>query len=125
MADVLNLAALRRRITIELPDGSVHAIAPYTGEAITLLRQYREEGDAAVRATTLADLVRRALPTATEDQLDDTAPEDWARIVGAARGYSDIVELALGNAGSDGELLTPSPSADSNTTTLSPPLSPV
>lgn len=123
--DRLDLVALRRPVEVVLPDGSVHTIAPFRGPGIALLRQWEREEDPLIRAGCLSELLQLALPTATEEQLDDTGPEDWSRIVASAAGKAEIVEAVLKNVPSGGVPETPPPSsAVSNTTTTSPASSP-
>ncbi len=126
MADELDLVALRRPQTIKLPSGARVPVAPYRGPGVALLRQYRKETDPLLRAAQLTELLHLAIPTATDEDLDDTGPEDWSRIVAAAAGKLELVEIALKNGLSDGvpEQEAPSPSTGSITTTTSPALSP-
>jgi hypothetical protein len=121
MSDTLDLVALRRPVTIILPSGVKVPVAPYRGPGVALLRQYRKEKDPLLRAAQLAELLRLAIPTATDDDLDDTGPDDWSRIVAAAAGKLELVEIALKNGLSDGvPEPVPSLSTDSITTTTSP-----
>jgi len=127
MTDELDLVALRRPRTIRLPSGARVPVAFYEGPGVALLRQYRKETDPLIRAAQLTELLHMAIPTATDEDLDDTGPEDWSRIVAVAAGKIELVEIALKNGLSDGvpELVpVPSPSTDSITTTTSPARSP-
>ena len=127
MADELDLVALRRQVTIVLPSGVRVPVAPYRGPGVALLRQYRKETDPLIRAAQLTELLHMAIPTATDEDLDDTGPEDWSRIVAVAAGKIELVEIALKNGLSDGvpePIPVPSPSTDSITTTISPARSP-
>jgi hypothetical protein len=92
---------------------------------VALFRQWRDETDPLVRAVQLAELLKLALPGLTDDDMEDTGPEDWTRIVGAATGKMALVEMALKNGLSDGVEEAPSLiSEDSTTTTTSQPSSP-
>jgi hypothetical protein len=125
MSDTLDLVALRRPVTVVLPSGVRVPVAPYRGHGIALLRQYRQETDTLLRAAQLTELLHLAIPTATDEDLDDTGPEDWGRIVASAAGKLELVEIALKNGLSDGvPEPAPSPSTDSTTTTTSPARSP-
>jgi hypothetical protein len=121
MHEAIDLVALRRPVSITLPCEKTVPVAPYRGHGIALLRQYRKETDPLLRGAQLAELIKLALPTATEEDLDDTGPEDWARIVAAAAGKAELMEIALGNVLSVGDVPeSPTSSSDSATTTSSP-----
>ena len=121
MSDTLDLVALRRPRTIKFPSGNVVPVESYRGHGVALLRQYRAETDPLIRGAQLEELLRLAVPTASEEDLGDTGPEDWSRIVALAAGKIELVEIALKNGLSDGvPEPAPSRSTDSITTTTSP-----
>ena len=80
MSDTLDLVALRRPRTIKFPSGNVVPVESYRGHGVALLRQYRAETDPLIRGAQLEELLRLAVPTASEEDLGDTGPEDWSRI---------------------------------------------
>lgn len=125
----LDVVALRRQQTVRLPDDTRLRLQFYRGHTYALFKQMKAETDAAIRAAQMSELLRAALPDATEDQLMDLGPEDWAIIVYAAAGKIVLMEGALGNGGGgDGAMgAPPAPAPDSTastTTTTSPPSAP-
>lgn len=121
------LLELRRPVEVQLPSGAWHRVQPFSAESLPLLRQYRIETEEVLRAMLLPELLAAALPTATPDELVDTSPEDWARILGAATGKADLMEDILKNGVSGGVDLAPPPTPPSSptTTTAGPSLASV
>ena len=94
---VLDLVAKRRPRVVKFPNDHEFPIASYRGSAQSILRQYREESDPIRRAPLLIELLRLAVPTATDDDWASVSMEDWGWIIGEANGTALLVEQALGN----------------------------
>lgn len=118
MADRIDLVALRRAITVVFPSGAEFEVAPFRLEGVRLLRQWQAQPD---QLETLLQLLRLAVPSATEEDLNDlSVEEDVPRILAAATGKIQLMEAALKNGLSGAapvEVAPPTPPSTPTTTT--------
>jgi hypothetical protein len=98
MVENLDLVAMRRKRTVTFPNDNTYPVVPYRGSAQSLVKKYRNETDPGKRAEMLIELLRQAVPAATEDDWSSVALEDWGHIIAAANGSADLVQMALKNA---------------------------
>lgn len=93
----LDLVAVRRKRTVTFPNDKQFPIVPFRGKAQALLAAYRKEKDPGKRGQMLIDLLRDAVPDATEDDWASVSVEDWGHILAAANGAAELVAMALKN----------------------------
>lgn len=100
----IDLVALRRRYSFLFPNGSRHVVEPFRGPGQALLLKYRETPSDNIRERFLLakQLMEAAVPTASQDDLDSLAIEDWAHIIAAANGATAMLEDVRKNEFSDG-----------------------
>lgn len=113
----MDLVSLRRKVEVQFPDDTWHLVEPLRGHGKALLRSFQLDPQ---NAEILLELLRLAVPDATDAQFDLLSPdEDVPRILAAADGKSALVEAFLKNVESDGAALGPSPTQLSSPTTSS------
>ena len=98
LVENLDLVAMRRKRTVTFPNDKTYPVVPYRGSAQALVKKYRAEKDPVKRAEMLIELLRQAVPGATEEDWDSVSIEDWGHIIAAANGSADLVQMALKNA---------------------------
>jgi hypothetical protein len=114
----VDLVSLRRPVEYQFPNEKWFRIEPFRGHGKAMLLQFRE--DPAGEAGLLMELLRLAVPTATDADFDSlSVDEDIPRVIAAADGKAAIMEAYLKNAGSDDAILAPSPTLPSSPTTTS------
>lgn len=102
---ILDLPKLRRKVKARFPNDKLFDIAPFTGDAQLLLEKYRnaeQEGLTTLEKWELVQqLLRLAVPDATDADLGTLAIEDWTEILTAANGATLLVEATRKNGDSD------------------------
>lgn len=113
----MDLVALRRPVEHQFPNEKWFRIEPFRGPGKVLLEAYKQDPG---NAELLLELLRLAVPTATEEDFNSLSlDEDVPRVLAAADGKAALMEAFLKNAISDGGLSTPSPTLPSSPTTTS------
>jgi hypothetical protein len=116
----VDLVALRRPVEYQFPNERWFRIAPFRGPGKALLAAWQREPQ---NGQLLIELLRMAVPTATDEDFDTlSVDEDIPRVIAAADGKAALVEAALKNGPSGGVFQMPSPTLPSSPTT-SPPTS--
>jgi hypothetical protein len=117
----VDLVALRRPVEYQFPNEKWFRVEPFRGPGKALLARWKEDPG---NGELLMDLLRMAVPTATDADFDElSVDEDIPRIIAAADGKAALVEIALKNGVSGVALKVPPPpksSPPSTPTTPSP-----
>ena len=118
MANDLDLVALRRPCFVILPGtGRRVAVRFFRLEQKQLYRQLLADRH---NLPLLVELLRAAVPDIADDELNELTDEDIVRIIATADGKAAMIEDAIKNLPSDGELPAPSPTPDSLPPTETP-----
>lgn len=114
----VDLVALRRPVEYQFPNEKWFRVEPFRGPGKALLAEWQRDPN---NGQLLMELLRMAVPTATDDDFDSlSVDEDIPRVIAAADGKAALVEAALKNVPSDGAFRVPSPTRPSSPTTTPP-----
>jgi len=114
----VDLVSLRRPVEYQFPNEKWFRVEPFRGPGKALLAQWKDDTS---NGELLMDLLRMAVPTATDADFDElSVDEDIPRIIAAADGKAALVEITLKNGLSGVIQRVPPPSRPSTPTTPSP-----
>lgn len=114
----VDLVALRRPVEYQFPNEKWFRIAPFRGPGKALLAEWQRNP---TNAALLVELLRMAVPTATDEDFDSlSVDEDIPRVIAAADGKAALIEAALKNVPSGDAFQVPPPIRPSVPTTPSP-----